>query len=147
LIHRLLRHPNWALVYYDEVAVVFVREKSNDDLVLRAHQRFGQLNEDFEHDLEPPVSSWQWPVGHVTELSSYAAIVDLFGRSDAATGYCARMLNFDLPRNLEAEVRVRLAYHHARRGEFADARAQRRLAERADPHNPWIKQLREGIGS
>ncbi len=129
--HRLIQwlnsDPRWALVYVDEVAVVFVHGEGHDDLVGRARERFASgFNENSRNLLERR-PSWQWPMGRMSALANYADGLSLVGNVDRAAEFHAALLAFDLPRKFEAKVHLALARDYAR--------AQIDKAEQADLHN------------
>jgi hypothetical protein len=147
LIRWLLNQPQWMLVYFDEVAVVFVHQPGNEALIEKCREQFPAWNEEVEKELLAPVSAWQWPIGQVTALGSYAALLNFVGNADGAVKYYARLLDLGLAPSVEVQIRVGLAYYYARRGDQATALMHLARAEQVDPQNPAVRQLRARLGS
>jgi len=61
LIRWLVEDHRWAQVYFDDVALVFVRRAGNEELVERSRASFELLRPKIEEHLLGPVSRWQWP--------------------------------------------------------------------------------------
>jgi tetratricopeptide (TPR) repeat protein len=146
LLTWLLRDPRWALVYFDENATVFVRREGNEALIARATRAFEPLREQNARALLEPGSSWQWPVDRARGLLAYGALLDVMGRSGEAVQFFSRLLEIGPSRKEESHLAVRLAHHHASRGETERARAYLERAVQADPDNPGIAPLRKRIG-
>jgi hypothetical protein len=147
LIRWLLKDPQWMLVYSDEVAVVFVHQPGNEALIEKCHEQFPMWAEKIEKDLFAPVSAWQWPIGQVTALSSYAALLNFGGNAEAAVKYYTRLLDLGPAPLEETQIRLGLAYYYAQRGDQATARMHLARAEQVDPQNPAVRQLRARLGS
>jgi hypothetical protein len=146
LIVWLLRDPRWALVYFDESAVVFLRQAGNEVLTRAAIGAFESRRVSTERALLEPPSSWQWPAGRARGLIGYGTMLDMMGRLAEAAPFFARGIEIGAPRNLEAGVALRLAQYHAGRNEKDLARAYLNQAAEVDPANPGIARLRNRIG-
>ncbi len=146
LLMWLLRDRRWALVYFDENTTVFVRRAGNEALIERVTRAFEPLRETNGRALLEPVSSWQWPVGRARGLLAYGALLDVMGRGGEAVQFFSRALEIGPSAKDESQLAVRLAQHHAGRGETERARAYLERAARADPSNPHIATLRKRIG-
>jgi len=146
LIRWLLKAPPWALVYFDDVAVVFVRRAGNEQLVEEAQRGFPAWNEATERRLLGPVSSWQWPVARMEALSSYAQLLNLMGRPAQAAKFYERLLELSPPLTSAIPIRVGLASYYASHGDLAAAHRHLERATRADPGNPQVLELRKRLG-
>ncbi len=91
LIGWLATNVDWALVYFDEVAVVFVRRQGNEAAIERARAIFPEWGQRVLERLSGPVSRWQRPVGRSEALDGYANLMDTLGRPEAA-GEARRLL-------------------------------------------------------
>jgi tetratricopeptide (TPR) repeat protein len=146
LLIWLLRDPRWALVYFDENATVFVRRAGNEALIEKASRAFEPLRERNAQALLAPASSWQWPVGQARGLMAYGALLDTMGRQEEAVPFFSRAIEVGSSSKDESQLGVRLAQHHAARGEMELARAYLHRAALADPSNPNIALFRKRIG-
>jgi hypothetical protein len=116
LIRWLLQRPEWALVYFDEVAIVFVRRAGNAERIAAAQQAFPALRDATERRLLGPVSSWQWPAARAEGLSNYGQLLNLMGRPAESVKFYERLLSLRPPAATDAAVRAWLAKYHARQG-------------------------------
>jgi len=140
LLNWLIRDGRWALVYFDENATVFVRRAGNEALIEQALRAFEPLRERNVQALLAPATSWQWPVGQAGGLLAYGMLLDTMGRQEeAAVRFFSRPLDIGPSSRDESQLAVRLAQHHAARGEMEPARTYLRRAAQADPSNPNIQ--------
>lgn len=79
LIGWLARNPEWALVYFDETAVVFVRARGHDAEIARARAAFGDRYQETLARLERPTARWIYPVGRVTSWRALGALFQTLG--------------------------------------------------------------------
>ena len=114
LIRWLLKSPEWALVYFDEVAIVFVRRAGNDGRITAAQQAFAPVQQATERRLLGPVSSWQWPAARVEELSNYGQLLNLMGKPTESIKFYERLLALGPPPATEAAFRAWLGKYYAR---------------------------------
>ncbi|MCK9419386.1 MAG: hypothetical protein M0R70_08430 [Nitrospirae bacterium] len=84
LIQYLVRDSRWALVYFDETSVLFVRRAGNEELISRAWTAFQSEREAIERGLLEPVRSWQWPMGQVYALRVYSDLLNMLGKGNDA---------------------------------------------------------------
>jgi hypothetical protein len=146
LVRWLLRDRRWALVYYDEVVLVFVRREGHDDVIARAAEEFRARRAGITGDLLAGPSSWQWPVGQARGLATYAALLDVMGRADEAVPFWEHLLALGPRPRDAAGVAIRLADYHAARGETALARTYLQTAIAADRTNPAIRIVAGRLG-
>ena len=146
LLNWLIRDRRWALVYFDENATVFVRRAGNEALIERATRAFEPLRERNVQALLAPATSWQWPVGQAGGLLAYGMLLDTMGRQEEAVRFFSQALDIGPSSRDESQLAVRLAQHHAARGEMERARTYLRRAAQADPSNPNIALVRRRIG-
>jgi len=145
-IQSLNRDPRWALVYVDEVAVIFVRQAGNEGLIERARERFAPIFLERVQSLMQPVAGWQRPTGRTAGVTHFAETLLRLGNVEWGLRLLTASLDLGLTPRVEAEVRVILAEQFAARGETALARMHLDRAAKADPTNPNIPQLRSEIG-
>ena len=146
LIRWLLSDSRWALVYFDDVAVMFVRRAGNDDVIQAANDLFETYNQQLLTRLvAPATTTWQWPIGRAQELWNYGTVLDLMGLRDVAAGIYARLLTLRLPADEEAEIELRLAVYHVERGDRTAAHTHWARAAQVDPHNPALAAVQERI--
>jgi len=146
LVRFLMGDPAWSLVYYDDVAVIFVRRAGNTAAIERAMAMFPQWRETTDALLSTPVSSWRWPIERVLALDSYAVILGTVGARDDAARVYERLLELPMPALREANVRLRLGYTKAQQGDLEVAKLHLRRAAELDPSDPRIRQLLERLG-
>ncbi|HYB98540.1 MAG TPA: tetratricopeptide repeat protein [Candidatus Limnocylindrales bacterium] len=142
LIRFLLGVPAWRLVYYDEVAAIFVRAAGNEGVVAKARESFvADWRPRTDALLFGPTrtASWQWPVERYTALVAYARLREAMGDPSSAAPYFEKALTHRIPREYELEILQRLAQFRAQRGETAQARA---LLERARALAPADENVR-----
>lgn len=146
LIRHLYDDPRWALVYFDDVALVFVRLAGNEDLIAHAQAASRPLVRQAADELLQPVTGWQVPVARLRRLSTYASLLDLMDQPDQAARFYTRLMDLGpLPENA-ADIAIRLAQYHADRGETSLARTYLGRAVAADPGNPGIAWMAARLG-
>jgi len=142
LIRALLGDRRWALVYHDEVAVIFVRRERNEAVIARARTMFPQWYEKTRQQLsQRRAYRWQWPSERVVALQSYAPVLAMLGEVDAALQAYDDLLGIALSAPMESRVRFSVAYHLARRGQRNQALLHLRRAAALDPDNRRIAQF------
>ena len=99
LIQHLVTDSRWALVYYDETSVLFVRREGNDKVISRALAAFTEEREAMERILLEPVKSWQWPMGRAYALDVYSSLLDMIGKSHDAQRFRAFRSQMDSSTN------------------------------------------------
>lgn len=147
LLKYLLGDPRWALVYYDDVAVVFVRRAGNEAHIDRAQAAFSTRNDAFTRQVLTPVPSWQWPAGRVLSLWNYSNVTMLVGQSDTAAACLNAILSLQLQPPWELQMRLRLADYYLWQGNRELARTHALRAAELSPHNPGVGRLLVQIGS
>jgi hypothetical protein len=145
LIRTLVRDPRWALVYHDEVAVVFVRAANNARVVATAREAFPSWYEKTQAMLSAPVASWQVPVERTTALQSYAALLFTIGEAEAGVREYERLLALDVPGDVEGLVRFRIGYYLASKGDLNAARLHLVRAAALRPDDRRVRELIERI--
>jgi len=84
LIQYLVHDSRWALVYYDETSVLFVRRAGNEEVISRALEAFTAEREKMERSFIEPIKSWQWPMGRAYALDVYSNLLDMIGKNQDA---------------------------------------------------------------
>jgi hypothetical protein len=97
LIQYLINDSRWALVYYDETSVLFVRRAGNEGLIARALSAFTVEREAMERTFLEPVRSWQWPMGRVYALRVYSDLLDMIGKQNDAIPFRTRLAEMSPP--------------------------------------------------
>lgn len=147
LMQWLLRDRRWALLYYDEVAMVLVRRASNDDLVAKARAAFEVQRLSIESGLLVPASSWRWPVALAQGLLSYGSLRGIMGDTSDVVRFYTRFVDLHPAVEQELPLRLFLARYYAAKGNLAVARMHLARAAALDPSNPSVLDLRKRIGS
>ena len=145
MIRALLLDPAWTLVYHDEVAVIFVRNRGNEASIDRARALYPAWREKISEALDSPTSPWQRPVGRVKALSSYASLLFLIGETGSAIELEQRLLDFPLPAAQEVRARIIIGSYLAGRGELRQALAHLEQAARLDPSNRPLRKMIRSI--
>lgn len=139
LIRFLLGGRDWGLVYYDEVAAVFVRlSAAGDALTRKARADFiAEWRPRTDAVLGAPLAtwSWQWPIERYTAIIAYARLIEVLGDRELALVLFEKALALPLPTEYQLETRVRAAQYRAARGDAAQARMHLERARCLDPHN------------
>jgi hypothetical protein len=146
LIAWLANDPRWTLVYFDEVATVFVRQEGHEALIANARAHFAEWSSKTIASLSTPLPQWQWPIERATALDSYAALLATLGAGAAAMQFYSRELDLALTASQEARVRYTLALYLARSGNRKAAREQLDKAAARDPTNLGVRRLRARLG-
>ena len=149
LVGLMMSDPEWTLVFYDYVAVIFVRRPGNEDVIARALAEFPKRRRRTLDALAAPDSSlwwWQVPVSRLVALETYTRLLTTIGRSDDNVELYELILSFGPPRSQEQRVRVALGYQLARRGSTAQALVHLRRALDLKPDDEYTKNLIEQLG-
>jgi len=146
LIRALMGSGAWQLVYYDEVAVVFVRVRGNEDRIQSALAAFPQWASKTYARLTTKPSRWQVAVAEPLGLMSYANLLATIGQSEAAAEYYELAITNGLSATKEIGVRIQLANYYYRRREIDQARLQLRRALDLDPDNERLRASLEQLG-
>ncbi|MBI5506423.1 MAG: tetratricopeptide repeat protein [Deltaproteobacteria bacterium] len=142
LIRFLLGGREWGLVYYDEVAAVFVRlSAAGDSLTRKARADFvAEWRPRTDALLDGPLAtwSWQWPIERYTAIIAYARLIEVLGDRELALALFEKALALPLPPDYQIETAVRAAQYRAARGDTAQARMHLERARRLAPHDPEL---------
>jgi hypothetical protein len=109
LIRFLVQRSDWAPVYFDEVAILFVRVPGNMAAIRSAQESFETWIEEIRRDFMRPTRSWAYPVQRYTGMSAFASLLETLGRGVAAREMYRAMLELPLPPADAANARARLA--------------------------------------
>jgi hypothetical protein len=145
MIRFLALDPAWTLVYHDDVAVIFVRTRGNEEAIEKAREIYPAWQERISAALRSPTTPWQRPVGRVVALSSYASLLSLIGETEASIELLERLLGFHLPPEQEGRVRVILGSHLGNRGELKRALRHLERAAALDPANRPLQEVIQDI--
>jgi hypothetical protein len=146
LLLWLLSDQRWAVLYYDEVAVVAVRKAGHEALAASARASFDARRAALEDELLAPSRSWQWPVARYQGLVAYGALLDAMGRAADAIRFYERVVDLRPAAALELPMRLRLARYHADQRNLNTARLHLARIVSLDPDNPAVAELRRKIG-
>jgi hypothetical protein len=97
LIGWLDRNPAWSLVYFDEVAVVFVRDRGHQETVERARAAFQERYAQTLERLDRPPRGWGYPVGRVVAWSGLGRLFDTLGDPSRAAECYEAARAYDRP--------------------------------------------------
>jgi hypothetical protein len=86
MIGWLNDNPEWSLVYFDEVAVVFLRSRGNDEVIAEARAAFQEWYAATLRRLNAAVPTWSYPAGRVVAWDRYGALFETLGDADNAAG-------------------------------------------------------------
>ncbi len=142
LIAGLVRSPEWALVYHDEVAVVLVRVRGHEAHIRRAQAAFPAWRKATEARLASPTRSWGWPVARTAALLRYAQLMETLERKGRALALYGRLLGLKLQRGREVFACTRVASLLAGRGDREGALTHLRRARDLEPRS---EEMRGGI--
>lgn len=146
LIRALASSGAWQLVYYDEVAIVFVRVRGNEDRIQSALAAFPRWSSKTHARLTAKPSRWQVAVAEPVGRMSYANLLATIGQSEAAAQYYELAIAGGLSATKEIAVRIQLAGYYYRRREIDQARLQLRRALDLDPDNARLRSSLEQLG-
>jgi hypothetical protein len=147
LISFLAREPRWALVYYDESVVMFVRRAGNTDAIVRATAAFPEWNTRTRERLLGDPGVWGEPIERATALDTYARLLLTLGFQDRALEAWQRQLEIGgLSGVQEAAIHYRVAWLLAGKSERASARRHALIAAELSPNDPNVKRLLERLG-
>ncbi len=146
VIRWLAASRGWTLVYYDEVATVFVRTPGQEQLIAEAQRRFPEWQQQTLNRLAAAPARWQWPVGRAMALESYAAVLFTLGLPDQSVEFYQRLVDLGPPPEREAAARYQIAAHLVRQGDTRQARQQLQAAAARDPGNAEVRQLLARLG-
>jgi hypothetical protein len=90
LIDWLNRNPAWALVYFDEVAAIFIRASGNQPSIERAREAFQDWYDKTMERLERPTPAWSYPISRIGAWRNYAALFVTLGDRQRAKECRAR---------------------------------------------------------
>lgn len=140
LIRFLVGTRTWGLVYYDEVAAIFVRlSAAGDTLTARARSSFvSEWRPRTDAALDAPLATWwwQWPIERYTAIIAYARLIEVLGDRNLALALFEKALALPLPSDYEMETLQRAAQYRAARGDIAQARMYLERARRIEPDDP-----------
>jgi hypothetical protein len=145
MIRSLLVDPAWTLVFYDEVAVIFVRNRGNEDKIEKARALYPAWQERISAALQAPTTPWQWPVGRIKALSSYAEILHLIGETERAIELQQQLLGFPLKPEEESRLRIVIGFYLGNKGKLKQALGHLERAAELDPSNKPLKETIRSI--
>jgi hypothetical protein len=145
MIRSLVPDPEWTLVFHDEVAVVFVRNRGNEETIRKARELYPAWRERIFADLAAPTNPCQRPLGRVQALTSYAELLHLIGETEAAIELQERLLGFPLRPEEEGRIRIVIGFHLGSKGDLKGALGHLERAAELDPSNRPLKETIQGI--
>ncbi len=146
LIAALARSPAWSLVYYDEVAVVFVRTDGGEDAIAAARELYPRHAEEIEKRLSRAAGSWQEPRGASVAAVSFATLLDTLGRAHDAAEYRLLALDLGLSARSELATLLRLSNYYLQTRQNAQAAIYLRRVLERDPDNERVIAALENLG-
>lgn len=145
MIRWLLADPGWTLVFHDEVSVVFVRNRGNEERIERARAIYPAWQERISQALRAPTNSWQRPVARCKALSSYAELLHLIGETEAGIELQERLLAFPLGSQEESRLRIIIGFYLGNKGELKRALGHLERAAEIDPANQPLRETIQSI--
>lgn len=149
LVRLMMADPQWSLVYFDYVAIIFVRRPGNEDVIARALAEFPRRRQKIDDALAAPVDSWvpgQVPMSRLVALETYARLLANLGRGDETIKLYELLIGFSPAPPQEARARVSLGYQLARRGSTEQALMHLRKALQLEPDNVGAADLIQRLG-
>ena len=143
LLERLVKGGIWSLVYADEVAVVFVRARGNEQVIARAGPIADRWNQATREWIERPVPKGRYPAGRVEGTRAFARLLATIGDPEGAAEQFTRVLELGVPVAEEIDIRLRLARFFAATGRAERARAELTRVLALAPDN---REAREMLG-
>jgi hypothetical protein len=147
LLRYLLQDPRWAFLYYDEMAVIFVRREGNEELAGKAQAGFSTMNERTLSRILAPEPWWRWPAGRVLSLWNYGNVSSLIGQDETAAKCFTQLLTLNLPPPWEMQIRLRLATYYLSKDDRVAARTHLQRAAELSPGDPMIARMLAQAGS
>lgn len=141
LVERLVRGGVWSLVYADEVAAVFVRERGNEQALARAASINDRWNEATRAWLLRPIPKWGYPAGRLEGTRSFARLLATVGDAEGAVEAYTKLLELGVPTEEEIETRLLLARRFSGTGRIELAREQARRILAIAPSNLEAQRL------
>lgn len=142
LILTLNQHPSWSLVYFDEVAVVFVNTDRHREKAVSTSRTFlGTVALANRERLLKRAGGFAIPLARTVGLFAYARILQLQGDEAGATEAFEAILKLSLATDQILAARQELALMLARRGNLEQARFQLQQGLAVVPGDPGLSQL------
>jgi hypothetical protein len=145
LIRTLAQSRDWALVYFDEVAVVYLRSAAAPALVAQARGRAPAWVKATAERLAAAPPRRRWPVHALNAALDYGALLATLGAADQTAPHYRRVLELGALPAMAVDLRVWLARYHAGRGEWAAARTELAAAAALAPRDERVTTLRAQI--
>jgi hypothetical protein len=141
LVERLVQGGVWSLVYADEVAAVFVRERGNEQALARAASINDRWNEATHAWLTRPIPKWRYPAGRVEGTRSFARLLATVGDAEGAVDAYTNLLELGILADEEIDIRLLLARRFSGTGRNEQAREQARRILAIAPQNLEAQRL------
>jgi hypothetical protein len=135
IIATLARSPDWTMVYLDEVAIVFVRNRGNEAAVARAQAASAAAVETTFERLSEPAPPFSLALARTYGIMAYGRVLENLGRRPEALEVYRLML--DLPTEPAQGIfaRQRIGTLLAYRGDLAQGRLMFEQVLSLDPDN------------
>jgi tetratricopeptide (TPR) repeat protein len=144
LATALMRHPNWLLVYFDEVAIVLVNTSTHRDKAVAAARAFNEkVGAEVRERMLAPASGRGWgkPLAKTIGLFSYSRVLNTMGDTEGAIEAFQAILKLDLAGEQKVAARRGLGLILARAGRLQEARFQLEQGLLAVPNDPGLLNL------
>ncbi len=141
MIRFLMNDPDWTLVYLDEVAVIFVRNRGNEGRIAKARELYPAWQ---ERDILGPACT-HVPLAATRRSRQGARQLCSDPPLDRPNGTAIeiyeRLLGFRLPPEQEGRIRIIIGSYHGNKGEMGKALGHLERAAELDPSNRPLQEM------
>ncbi len=147
LVERLVDGGTWSLVYADEVAVVFVRTRGNEQAIARGASLIERYNKATREWLGRPIPKMHFPGGRIEGTRSFARLLATIGDAEGAAEQFSKLLALGVSRTEEIDTRLRLAKYFSGSGRVERAREELKRVLKIAPGNLEAQEQLRGTAT
>ncbi len=141
LAGRLFHGTAWSLVYFDEVAAIFVRTEGNGAALARAAAIRADWDARTDAWLSRPATTRPYPAGRIEGTRALARFRATIGSLEPAVTAYLKLVDLGIPAGEEIDDRLLLARYFAKTGRVDLAREQARRILAIDPAQSEARTL------